>query len=298
MHNNININLLEITNLYFINLKVGIKMSEANKKVTSLYAMSKVDKDNVRRRDQIMVSPDVLVIEENFNVRGIGLSNDEYWQQDHVKEHVFNLSQAYEMGDYVPPIVVKFRESDQKAVVRDGHHRLKAITQCLERGVPIQFVNVIEYKGDEAKQQLLMLKSSNSLQLSAVEKAEIFHRLYSYGYNADEIADQVGKSVQHVYQMLRIYDLPIEKKRLIQQKKLSVNAALAEISTKPKKFSPPKKAVKEVLELLSANAEIHGDVVKAEIPLELWKQLLNPENQTSEVDEDQIGLDLESPTVN
>ncbi|MBP9786522.1 MAG: hypothetical protein KBC72_02855 [Acinetobacter sp.] len=262
--------------------------------------MSKIDKENVRRRDQIMVSPDVLVIEEGFNVRGIGFSSDEYWEQEHVKEHVHNLSQAYEAGDYVPPIVVKFRESDQKAVVRDGHHRLRSIKMCLERGVPIQFVNVIEYKGDEAKQQLLMLKSSNTLQLSAVEKAEIFHRLHAYGFNPDEIAAQVGNSVQHVYQMLRIYDLPLEKKRLIQQKKLSVNAALAETSTRQKKFSPPKKAVKEVLELLSAKAEIHGDVVKAEIPLELWQKLLNPEslNQESEVDENQIGLELESETVN
>lgn len=275
-------------------------MTELNKKVSSLYAMSKVDKENVRRRDQMMVSPEMLVVEQGFNVRGVGLESHEYWEQEHVKEHVYNLSLAYEQGDYVPPIVVKFRESDQKAVVRDGHHRLKGILLCLERGVPIQFVNVIEYKGDEANQQLLMLKSSNSLQLSAVEKAEIFHRLHTYGFNPDEIAAKVGNSVQHVYQMLRIYDLPLEKKRLIQQKKLSVNAALAETSTRQKKFAPPKKAVKEVLSLLSEKADIHGDVVKVEIPLELWQKLLNPEslNQESEVDENQIGLELESETVN
>lgn len=275
-------------------------MTELNKKVSSLYAMSKVDKENVRRRDQMMVSPEMLVVEQGFNVRGVGMESHEYWEQEHVKEHVYNLSLAYEQGDYVPPIVVKFRESDQKAVVRDGHHRLKGILLCLERGVPIQFVNVIEYKGDEANQQLLMLKSSNSLQLSAVEKAEIFHRLHTYGFNPDEIAAKVGNSVQHVYQMLRIYDLPLEKKRLIQQKKLSVNAALAETSTRQKKFAPPKKAVKEVLSLLSEKADIHGDVVKVEIPLELWQKLLNPEslNQESEVDENQIGLELESETVN
>ena len=54
-------------------------MTDATKKATSLkatslYAMSKIDKENVRRRDQIMVSPDVLVIEEGFNVRGIGFA--------------------------------------------------------------------------------------------------------------------------------------------------------------------------------------------------------------------------------
>lgn len=273
--------------------------NEPKKSATSLYAMSKLDKENVRRRDQMMVSPEMLVVEEGFNVRGVGFSQEEYWQQDHVKEHVNNLAQAYEAGDYVPPIVVKFRESDQKAVVRDGHHRLAALKSLLERDVPIQFVNVVEYKGDEAKQQLLMLKSSNSLQLSAVEKAEIFHRLHAYGYNPDEIAAQVGNSVQHVYQMLRIYDLPLEKKRLIQQKKLSVNNALAETSTRAKKFTPPKKAVKQVLELLAVKAEIQGDVVKAEIPLELWQQLMAPESpeQSTSDQESMDGVELESSTV-
>lgn len=274
-------------------------MNDVTKTATSLYGMSKLDKENVRRRDQMMVSPEMLVIEENFNVRGAYLSQDEYWQQDHVQEHVNNLASAYEAGDYVPPIVVKFRESDQKAVVRDGHHRLAALKLLLEREVPIQFVNVVEYKGDEAKQQLLMLKSSNSLQLSAVEKAEIFHRLHSYGFNPDEIAAQVGNSVQHVYQMLRIYDLPLEKKRLIQQKKLSVNNALAETSTRAKKFTPPKKAVKQVLDLLSAKAEKHGDVMKVEIPVELWQQLMNPEtlNQDTADQEPMDGVELESSTV-
>lgn len=273
--------------------------TEPKKSATSLYAMSKLDKENVRRRDQMMVSPEMLVVEEGFNVRGVAMSQEEYWQQDHVKEHVNNLAQAYEAGDYVPPIVVKFRESDQKAVVRDGHHRLAALKSLLERDVPIQFVNVVEYKGDEAKQQLLMLKSSNSLQLSAVEKAEIFHRLHAYGYNPDEIAAQVGNSVQHVYQMLRIYDLPLEKKRLIQQKKLSVNNALAETSTRAKKFTPPKKAVKQVLELLAVKAEIQGDVVKAEIPLELWQQLMAPESpeQSTSDQESMDGVELESSTV-
>lgn len=64
--------------------------------------MSKLDKENVRRRDQMMVSPEMLVIEENFNVRGIHQSQKEYWQQEHVQEHVNNLASAYEAGDYVP----------------------------------------------------------------------------------------------------------------------------------------------------------------------------------------------------
>lgn len=265
-------------------------MNDSVKKANSLYALSKVDKDSVKRRDSMTIRPELLVIEEGFNVRGVGMSQEEYWEQEHVKEHVLNLSFAYENGDYVPPIVVKFREDDQKAVIRDGHHRYRGLLLAMERGAAIQYVAVTEFKGDEAKQQLLMLTSSNSLELSPVEKAEIFHRLFSYGFTPDQIAKQINKSITHVTQMLKVYDLPLEKKRAIQQKKLKVTNALAEATNKNKPFTPPKKAVKEVLGILSTKATIEGDIVRAEIPLELWKLLMEPELEPA-TDNHELPLD-------
>lgn len=247
------------------------------KKASSLMQLSKVDKDSVKRRDQLMVSPDVIAIESGFNVRGIGMSETEYWEQEKVQEHIMGISYAYEAGDYVPPLVVQFREEDQKAVIRDGHHRYKALLAAIKRGAGIRFVNVIEFKGDEQKQQLLMLKSSNSVPLTPVEKAEIYHKLYEWGNDPDQIAKQVNMSIAHVYQYLKLYDLPMEKKRLLQQGKLTVNAALNE-NKKPKKFSPPKKAVNKVLDIV-ANTEIideEDDVVTVQIPKELWEQLIDP----------------------
>lgn len=250
-------------------------MSE--QKATSLTQLSKINKESVKRRDQLMVSPDVIAIESGFNVRGIGMTEEEYWAQDHVQEHVMGISYAYESGDYVPPLVVQFREDDQKAVIRDGHHRYKALLAAIERGAAIKFVNVIEFKGDEQKQQLLMLKSSNSMSLTPVEKAEIYHKLYEWGNDADQIAKQINMSVAHVYQYLKIYELPMEKKKLLQQGKLTVNKALNE-NKKPKKFTPPKKAVNKIIDLVT-NADLvnEGDEnVTVSIPKELWEQLIDP----------------------
>lgn len=246
----------------------------------SLMQLAKIDKENARRRDQIMVSPSVIVFEKGFNVRGIALTESEYWAQEQVIEHIDSIAQAYVAGDYVPPLVVQFRKDDQKAVVRDGHHRFKALLLAIERGADIRFVNVTEFKGDEQKQQLLMLKSSNSIQLSAVERAEIYNRLYVWGSNYEEIADMVGMSVAHVIQYMKIYNLPIEKKKLLQLGKLSVNAALNS-SKKPKEFTPPKKAVKQAIDLI-ANAKVtgKGDTVSVEIPKDLWEQFIKPEGKT------------------
>lgn len=254
-------------------------MTTSKPQANSLMQLAKMDKEQARRRDQIMVSPDVIAIETGFNVRGVALSEDEYWAQDKVVEHILAISYAYEAGDYVPPLVVQFRREDQKAVIRDGHHRYKAILLAVERGADIKFVNVTEFKGDEKKQQLLMLKSSNSIALSPVERAEIYNRLYEWGNNHEEIAQQVGMSTAHVHQYMKLYSLPIEKKKLIQLGKLSVNAALND-TKKPKSFSPPKKAVSKVLELVTSSSVTEkGDSVIVEIPKELWEQLINPANK-------------------
>jgi hypothetical protein len=251
-------------------------MSTIDQKATSLIQMSRLNKESVKRRDQLMVSPEVLAVQAGFNVRGVAMSEDEYWGQEAVQAHIYGISLAYESGDYVPPLVVQFRQEDQKAVIRDGHHRYKAILMAVDRGAEIKFVNVIEFKGDEKKQQLLMLKSSNSLSLSPVERAEIYHRLYTWGNDADEIAQEVNMSVGHVYQYLKLYDLPLEKKKLIQLGKLSVNAALNEAKG-PKKFAPPKKAVKAVLDIVTSSVvSEEGDSVTVQIPKELWQQLIKP----------------------
>lgn len=254
-------------------------MNTEKPQASSLMQLSKMDKESARRRDQIMVSPEVIAIEKGFNVRGIALSESEYWAQDKVIDHIESIAQAYEAGDYVPPLVVQFRKEDQKAVIRDGHHRYKALMLAIERGCAIRFVNVTEFKGDEQKQQLLMLKSSNSILLSPVERAEIYNRLYEWGNTIEEISQQVGMSIAHVHQYMKLYNLPIEKKKLIQLGKLSVNAALND-TKKSKPFAPPKKAVTKVIDLVtSAAVTDKGDSVMVEIPKELWQQLINPANK-------------------
>lgn len=250
-------------------------MTKEIQRASSLAQLSKINKESVKRRDQLMVSPDVIAVESGFNVRGFGMTEAEYWAQEKVQVHIDSISQAYENGDYVPPIVVMFRQEDQKAIIRDGHHRFKALLAAIERGCSIKYVNVTEFKGDEQKQQLLMLKSSNSLSLTPVEKAEIYHKLYVWGHDAESIAREVNMSVAHVYQYLKIYELPLEKKRLLQQGKITVNTALN--GEKPKKFTPPKKVISSVLDLV-ANAEINqdGESVTVSIPKELWQKLLDP----------------------
>ncbi|MDE9429865.1 hypothetical protein [Xenorhabdus bovienii] len=68
---------------------------------------------------------------------------------------------------------------------------------------------------------------------------------------------------------VKVNNLPIEIKKLTVAKGLS--------GDKPKKYTQPKKTVSKILDIVAeAHPEINGDVVNVSIPLELYKQLFDP----------------------
>lgn len=248
----------------------------------SLNAMAKKKSNGVVRKETVAIPPSMIEILPNHNIRGVGLTQDEYWNQEHIVEYVDKIAHSYTSGVYVPPIVVKFDRDNQKVYVMDGHHRYKGLMKAIEDGADIQRVEVVESKGDETQQQVLMLMSGNSLELSHVEKAEVIARLINrYGHTIQEVSDTIKKSTTYIKDMLRVYDLPLEKKREIQRKAISYAAALAEDrATSPKrdvKKTPPKKVVVEFMENLSNFKDIQADAngdVEVKIPLELLKKFL------------------------
>ena len=257
-------------------------------KTTTLIGKAKKGIDGFSRKDKPVIAIENLVVEQGFNVRGIGLSIDEYLEQPHVIEHIESLSQSYTNGDYVPPIVVKFDKATGKAVIRDGWHRYKALLLCIERGVPIQKIEVSEIKGDEATQQLLMLQSANQLELTPVEKAEIIHRLNSYGFDEKEIAQKIRKSVTYVADMMKIYDLPLEVKKQIQKKEISYATALKDERKvnpkKAKKATPPKKVIMEMMEILSGTVTLDSQpdqdgFIQVALPYELVAQFMQSKSE-------------------
>lgn len=272
-------------------------------KVANLRNIS-AETDEVSRTNGYRAAPSRIVIEHGFNVRGIGMTEAEYWGQPDVKEHVEELTQAYISNPtLVQPIVVKPRE-DGMLVVRDGHHRKKALDEAIKRGAEIQYVDVREFKGDQADEYALMLGSANSRPLTAVEKAQIFYKLTTYGFTPEQIASKTFKSVSHVIQMLKVYELPMDVKKALQLKKITVQAALNDGPTKEeakaerkahRAVTPPKKVVRAFSEFMATyqEAKVVEDKVVIEMPKELYEQFMNGLPKSEEVDENQECLPLE-----
>ena len=252
-------------------------MSES--KFTSLDQLSRKYKESVKIKKLFMLDINKLVLPKEYNIRYAGLGYDEYWNQEHVKNYVSDLARNYADGDVFPPLVVKFNAETQNAEIIDGAHRYKAILEANEKlGAEIIRHVVTESKGDDAKNILLMINSGQRLEMSAVEVAAGLSRLDAYGFTVEEIAAKVGKTVQYVYYMRKVNDLPPEIKLQIRQKKISVNKALSDSKGKQKSYTPPKKTVNKILDLVAqAQPQIDGQSVNVTIPLELYNQLFDPD---------------------
>lgn len=185
-------------------------------RINSLRAYHEANKDAVNKGNSYSVPPAALEEVPGFNVR-------DYNDPD-VVAHIRALADAYARGDFIPPIVVRVEEG--RLLVREGHCRRRALLLAIEEGAQIERTNVIEHRGDEVQQSLLILTSNQGLQVKPLERAEIYRRLHVWGKSVDEIARSIGRSATHVAQWLQLIELPIALKERIRADEISPTAAL------------------------------------------------------------------------
>lgn len=242
--------------------------------IHSLRKLSEADKENVKRANSFMIDPRIIQIEPGFNPRG--MFTDNYWEQPDTLAHIEQFVKAYRNGDFVPPIAVKV--IDGVPFVRDGEHRLRALRKLIAEGVPFQRVEVVEASGDELAQAKTNFNANNGRQWSAVERAVHYGRFKSYGMTVEEIAHEVGKTVQHVYQMLTILEMPLEMKRRIQEGTISASAAI-NLFKNPERATvkrPPAKLIRSAVEAIRGEWSVtrqEGGKVLVELTAEQFEAL-------------------------
>lgn len=169
-------------------------------------------------------APELFEEEDDFNTRGAFLSKEEYFKQPKIKAHIRKLADSYKNSVYVPPLIVKVR--DGRLLIRDGHCRIRAIRLAISEGAEITRVRVEEMPGDEAAQTLLIVTSNDGAPLSVLERAVVFGRLKGYGWDIKKIASHVGVTQENVRNVLKMLELPLDLKQLIQREKVSATYAL------------------------------------------------------------------------
>ncbi|MEQ6436246.1 ParB N-terminal domain-containing protein [Comamonas sp. w2-DMI] len=171
------------------------------------------------------IAPELLEEEEDFNTRGAFIGKEEYFSQPEVVDEIRKLADAYKRGDMVPAIIVKVK--DGRVLVRDGHRRRRAILLAKSEGADIKRIRVEEQSGDEDAQTLLIVTSNNGAPLSVLERAVVFDRLNkAFGWKISEIATRAGVTQENVRQLLKMMELPLELKKMIQRKEVSATYAM------------------------------------------------------------------------
>lgn len=192
------------------------------KKASSLRQLVSTSNGGVSRTDTYSVAPELIQVQDGFNTRGTGCDN--YFERPEVIEHIENLTNAYLNGQFVPPIIVS--TIDGIPFVRDGHCRLRAIHNALARGAEIKRVPVIEFRGSDADQKLLILTSNDGLKLNALDRAAVYGKLVAWGWTVSEIATKAGKSLPHIRKMLELNEYPSALKAAIANDVVSYSLAM------------------------------------------------------------------------
>lgn len=189
---------------------------------TNIDSLSKLrsvaEKGVIKRADSYKVLYSELNIKPGHNVRGIYLSQDEYWNSEEVKDYIKGLAYSYAHNIKVPALSVIVE--DGKIWVNNGEHRYRAIALAKELfGVDIEYVDVVE---DDDQ-----LTSNSARNHTPIEMAVLYERYNSdKGLSVQEIAERAGKSVPHVYKYLTaVRKWPSDLLAKVQSGELSFTAA-------------------------------------------------------------------------
>lgn len=171
----------------------------------------------VKRADVGMkVKLDDIHEEPGFNVRD---------DTEEFKAGIEELANYIREGGVVPPIEVRPREDGGVWIV-DGHRRTRAFRRAKESGLPVEWIDIRPFHGNDADRIARMATSNEGVKLTALETAAVYKRLRSLGLELNDIAKVVHKTPQHVSQLLTLGDSDVQLQQQVAAKVVSPTTAI------------------------------------------------------------------------
>lgn len=238
-----------------------------------------------KKTDILKVDPQNLILRDEFNVRkDMGDLNA-------------LMTSIVETGLQVPIKAKKIIGEDKYEVV-DGHRRMSAILLAIESGHDILYVDVIPFSGNEEDQVMSMLVTGTGQKpLTEIEQAEAIKRLTNFGHRVEDIAKKMGKSLPHVYYLVKLSNLPAKIKNLIAEGYISGLAVMEIVEDEPNvdlQISMIEMAIEDAQkdakegEIKKATKK-NIDKNKKKKPFELLKELVYTLNE-AEISNDKVAI--------
>lgn len=146
----------------------------------------------IKKTDIFRAKLDDLDEDHGFNLRG------DYGAAE-VQAHIESIATAIKTRGVadLEPLAVRIG-ADGRLKVVDGHCRRRAALLARESGVPVEFLNCLSFRGNDAARVAKMPTSNQWLRLTPLEVGAGYRRLESFGWTRNAIADATGASLRDI----------------------------------------------------------------------------------------------------
>ena len=168
-----------------------------------------------KRKDGYAARYADLKVEPGFNLRA---------DTEELREHIQGLKAAILRGEELPALEVRVAANGDTLIV-DGHCRHAAMGLAIAEGAPIEWVDVVPFRGNDVDRVARIITSQGNLKLSPLEVAMGYKRLRGMGLDVNAIAQRFGKTPQHVGQALLLADANQDVHTLVAGGKVSAAVA-------------------------------------------------------------------------
>jgi len=182
----------------------------------------KIISKEIKRADAMKIRFQDLHEEPGFNLR---IEDAEF--QDSIE----SLADYIAQGGQYPALEVRPR-ADGGVWIVDGHRRKRAIGVAIERGAPMQdkdgdvWISIVPFEGNDADRVARIMTSNEGRKLSPLEVANGYARLRAFGWDNQRIAQKVGKTPQHVAQLLTLADANSDVQQIVAAGGISASEAV------------------------------------------------------------------------
>ncbi len=138
------------------------------------------------------------------------------------KELVKSVS---DKGVLQPILVRPVKDENDRYEIVCGYRRFMACKECGRLDIPA----ILSALSDKEVLEIQVIENLQREDVHPLDEAECYARLIAqYGYGgAEEIAAKIGKSRGYVYQRIKLCDLTDKVKKIFEEDKISLTAALA-----------------------------------------------------------------------
>lgn len=170
----------------------------------------------IKRADGLSIRLDDIHEEPGFNPRIEG---------EDLEASIDALAQHIMAGGPIPELEVTPR-AEGGVWVTDGHRRRRSLLKARAAGYPVEWIAIKASSGDRADRVARIVTSAEGRPLSALETAICYQRLHALDLSHAEIGRRVGRTKQHVEQLLILANASDDVKQLVIDGRVSATEAI------------------------------------------------------------------------